>query len=223
MKALRLLVLGLVLLNGLYLAWSQGWLQAYGLGPHDDREPQRLTRQIRPEALRLLTPDPAPSPLPVTPVASVPGAPVCLQAGVFDETQARALREALQAGWPEGSWQLQAVTEPARWIVYVGRFPTPEAAQRRRAELASLNLRFEPLTQPELLPGLSLGAYASQAQAEEALAALTRRGLRKARVMQERAARQGQRLQLPAVDEALRARLDSLAPVLAGQPLAPCP
>lgn len=223
MKALRLGLLLLVLLNGLYLAWSQGWLQAYGLGPQDDREPQRLARQVRPEALRLLTPEAAPSPPPATPVASVSGAPVCLQAGLFDEAQARTLREALQAGWPEGSWQLQAVAEPARWIVYVGRFPTPEAAQRRRAELAPLNLRFEPLTQPELLPGLSLGAYASQAQAEEALGALTRRGLRKARVMQERAARQGQRLQLPAVDEALRARLDSLTPALAGQPLTPCP
>lgn len=223
MKALRLLVLGLVLLNALYLAWSQGWLQAYGLGPQDDSEPQRLTRQIRPEALRLLPQEPASGLTSATPSVSLPAGPACLQAGLFDEAQARTLREALQADWPEGSWQLQAVTEPARWIVYVGRFPTPEAAQRRRAELAPLNLRFEPLTQPELLPGLSLGAYASQAQAEEALAALTRRGLRKARVMQERAARQGQRLQLPAVDEALRARLDSLTPVLAGQPLTPCP
>lgn len=223
MRFLRLGLLLLVLLNGVYLAWSQGWLQAYGLGPQDDAEPQRLGRQIRPEALRVLSDAPLPSfasnptPIPAT------AATRCLQAGLFDEAQAQALRTALQANLPEGSWTLRPVSEPARWIVYVGRFPSSEAAQRRRTELAALNLRFEPLNQPELLPGLSLGAYATQSQAEEALAALTRRGLRKARVMQEQPARSGQRLQLPAVDEAQQARLAGLAPVLAGQSLQPCP
>ena len=49
----------LVLLNVAYFAWSQGYLQAYALGPQKQSEPQRLQRQLKPEALRVL-PEPPP-------------------------------------------------------------------------------------------------------------------------------------------------------------------
>lgn len=48
---LRLLVLLLVLLNAGYYAWSQGMLRSYGWAPVEQSEPQRLTQQIRPEAI----------------------------------------------------------------------------------------------------------------------------------------------------------------------------
>lgn len=51
---LRVVVLVLLLLNGAYLAWSQGWLSGLGYGPAQQREPQRMGQQIRPEALELL-------------------------------------------------------------------------------------------------------------------------------------------------------------------------
>lgn len=54
---LRLLALLLLCLNLGYLAWSQGWLRAYGLGPEQINEPDRLQQQIRPQAIRLLTPE----------------------------------------------------------------------------------------------------------------------------------------------------------------------
>ena len=53
---MRLLVLFLILANGLYFAWSDGWLRAYGFAPAPQSEPQRMAQQIRPEALRVLTP-----------------------------------------------------------------------------------------------------------------------------------------------------------------------
>lgn len=56
---LRMVVLVLVLLNSAYLAWSQGWLLGLGYGPTPQREPQRLSQQIRPEALRLVSPEAA--------------------------------------------------------------------------------------------------------------------------------------------------------------------
>ena len=52
---LRFLVLALALINGVYFAWAQGLLQAYGFAPAQQTEPQRLGQQIKPEALRLLT------------------------------------------------------------------------------------------------------------------------------------------------------------------------
>jgi hypothetical protein len=51
---LRIFVLVLVLLNSAYFAWSQGWLLGLGYGPTQQREPQRLSQQIHPEALRLV-------------------------------------------------------------------------------------------------------------------------------------------------------------------------
>lgn len=217
---LRLLVLALVLLNGLYYAWSHDLLRDYGFAPARQSEPQRLAQQIRPEAVRILSPDEMRRA--EAAVQAPPKPAECLQAGLFDEAQVTTLRRALEAALPPGSWLLDTAAEPARWIVYMGRYPSAEVLARKRAELASLNLRFEPLTNPELEPGLSLGGFATQAAANEELAALNRRGVRTARVVQERAEARGSLLKIPAADEALRARLDEAKPALAGKPLRSC-
>ena len=54
---LRLFVLLLLLANGLYFAWSEGWLRELGVGPALQTEPQRMGQQIKPEALRILSPE----------------------------------------------------------------------------------------------------------------------------------------------------------------------
>lgn len=219
---LRFFVLALLLLNSVYFAWSQGLLQALDWAPVQQTEPQRLAQQIRPEALRLLSVselreiETAPAPK----VAAKPT--VCLQAGLLDEAQAAALRSTLASTWPNGSWALDLIERPARWIVYMGRYASADARVKKRAELASLNLQFEPLNNPALEWGLSLGGFETQAAANVELGALSRRGVRTARVVQERAEVRGVMLRLPMVDEALRARLDELKPALAGMSLGSC-
>ena len=217
---LRIILLTLILLNGLYYAWSHGLLQAYGFAPVAQTEPQRVGHQIRPEALRILT-EPELLTVEATPRATAkPSA--CLQAGPFDAIQSAVLRRSLASVLPAGSWAMEDATEPARWIVYMGKYPNPEALARKRAQLASLNLKFEPLTNPTLGLGLSLGGYETQAAATAALDALARRGVRTARVVQERAEVSGMLLQLPVVDDALQARLEGLKPVMAGKAWNPC-
>lgn len=54
----------LLVLNLGWLAWSQGWLQPLGLGPVVQTEPERLQRQLHPEALRI---GPLSAPPPATP------------------------------------------------------------------------------------------------------------------------------------------------------------
>jgi hypothetical protein len=218
---LRLFVLLLVLLNGLYFAWSQGLLGGLGLAPVQQSEPQRLAQQIRPDALHLLTPQEPGLPQAPPRITSAKTTE-CLQAGLFDEVQGVLLRRTLVASLPANSWVLDAVETPARWIVYMGKFASTDELASKRAQLASLNLKFEPLVNPALAPGLSLGGFGTQAAANEALAALIQRGVRTARVLQERAEARGLLLRLPSVDEALRARLDGLTPVLAGNPWTPC-
>ncbi len=217
---LRLMVLVLVLVNGLYFAWSQGLLQSWGAAPTQQSEPQRLTQQIRPEALRLLNTDEARR----IESAAAPAArgPECLQAGLFDERQATAVRQTLEPLLPAGSWTLEAAVEPARWIIYMGKYLTPDAVTRKKAELRQLGVSFEGLSNQALEPGLSLGGFTSQAAAQQQLDRLAQRGVRTARVTQEREEARGQVLRLPVVDDALRARLEEIRTVLNGKPLRTC-
>ena len=238
---LRALVLGLLLANTAYFAWSQGWLMAFNLAPVQQAEPHRLTQQINPEAMRLnRTPVPeAPVSAPVAPgsapepaasaatpasatVASAAAAGECLQAGLFNELQVNALRPRLQSTLPDGSWAFSPVVEPGRWIIYMGRYANEEMVAKKRSELRARGVKFEPVQNPGLNPGLSLGNFDSKAGADRELAKDAERGVRTARVILERAEVRGQRLTLPAVDAALEAQLETLKPRLAGKVLVAC-
>ena len=225
---LRLLVLVLVLANAGYWAWSQGLLATYGLAPAVQTEPQRLATQIRPEAIRLLTPEEArkiesgPSRLASASQAGEAPAPECLQAGLFSEEQTATLRSALDATLPPGSWQLESSVEPARWIVYMGKYSNEEALVKKRGELRQLGVAFRPVTNPALAPGLALASFPAQADAEKELARIATKGVRTARVTQERAEVRGQILKLAAVDATLRSQLDAIRPQLQGKTLQPC-
>ena len=225
---LRLIVLLLLLANGVYFAWAQGLLRGYGFAPAAQSEPQRVAQQLRPDSLRILKPDEvkrldaAPPAVQAAAPSVSANPPECLQAGLFNDAQATALRTQLQPALPANTWLLDAVVEPARWIVYMGKYPTADALVKKRAELASLNLKFETLTNPALEIGLSLGGFQTQAAANTALANLNRRGVRTARVVQERAEVRGTLLKIPAADDAVKARLEEFKTALAGKPLRAC-
>ena len=228
---LRLLVLFLILANGIYFVWSQGFLRAWDFAPAQQTEPQRLAQQLRPENLRILkageagrleaaAPTPAPASLPAMAAAAQPTQ--CFQAGLFDDTQTQALRRALESSLPAGTWQLESTLEPARWIVYMGKYPNADVLAKKRQELAALNLKLEPLNSASLEPGLSLGGFDTQAAATTLLANLTKRGVRTAQVVRERSEARGTLLKLAAVDEALKLRFDEIRPALAGKVLQLC-
>lgn len=217
---LRLFVLLLLLLNAVYFAWSQGMLRAYGWAPAQQREPQRVAQQIRPEAIHILSTEEVRR---LEQAAQTPAKPPeCLQAGPFDEAQTETLRKALEAALPPGAWTLETTEQPARWIVYLGKFSSPAALEKRRAELLKLKFQLLPLENPELEPGLSLGGFDTQAEAEAEQKNLQRRGVRTARVVQERPLLRQSELKLPAVDEALRAKLEALKPALGDKSLHSC-
>lgn len=213
---LRLIVLVLLLANAAYFAWAQGLLAPVGLAPATQSEPQRLAQQIKPEAIRVLPGEEA-----RRIETAIAKAPDCLQAGLFTDGEAATLKQALDA-WPAGSWTIEPATEPARWIVYMGKYPDAAALEKKKSELRSRNVSFEPLSNPSLEPGLSLGGYPTEAAAKQQLEALGQKGVHTAKVLQEKPEAKGQQLKLPAVDEALRARLDDLKSALNGKPLKAC-
>jgi hypothetical protein len=51
---LRVVLLLLILANGLFWAWREGWLSAIGMAPTSQREPQRQEQQVAPELVRVL-------------------------------------------------------------------------------------------------------------------------------------------------------------------------
>lgn len=216
---LRFFVLLLVLANGAYFAWAQGMLLVWGYGPTQQSEPQRLNQQIRPENLRLLNADDAQR----AEVAGIaPRPPECLQAGVFNDAQVAALRQVLDTSLPPGAWNFEAVTEPPRWIIYMGRYAGADAVNKKKAELRQIGVSFENVTTAGLEPGLSLGGFASQAAAQQQLNTLSQRGVRTAKLVQERAEVSGQMLRLLQVDDTVRPRLDDLKAALSGKPLRTC-
>ena len=228
---LRLAVLILLLANAGYYAWSQGLLRTWGLAPATQSEPERLERQLNPDALKLLpaqSPPPAETdePEPAEAAASAPATPPtpsstqCLQAGSFDERQAAALRQAA-ATLPSGSWTLDAVVVPGRWMVYMGRFADAEAVDKKRAELRALGIAYD-RPGATLEPGLSLGRFSSEEAAQRALTDLGRKGVRTARVVQERRDTPAYLLRLPNADAALRQQVRGLRGALAGKELRGC-
>jgi hypothetical protein len=214
---LRLIVLVLLLANAGYFAWSQGLLAGVGLAPVQQSEPQRALQQIKPEAIRVLASDEARR----IEAAPLPRPPECLQAGLFNASEAAVLRQALDA-WPGGSWAIEPATEPARWIVYMGKFADANSLEKKKSELRTLNVSFEPLANASLEPGISLGGYPTEAAAKQQQQALAQKGVHTAKVVQERPEAKGELLKLPAVDDALRARVDDLKSALVGKPLKAC-
>ena len=195
-------------------------LRSYGFAATSQREPQRLTQQIMPEAIRVLTP--AEFKRVEAQVQADLAPKECLQAGPFDDAQATALRTALETTMVPGSWQLQASTVPARWIVYMGKFANAEGLAKKREELAAMRLVPQSLNNADLEIGLSLGGFDSQSAAQAELARLNLRGIRTARVVQERGEGQQTMLKLPALTQDMKRRLNDLKPALAGRTLKAC-
>ena len=216
---LRLHIVLLLLLNGAYFLWTQGHLAALVLAPVNPSEPQHLAQQINPEALTLMTADESKRLAAEAAAASITE---CLTAGPLDDKLAAVVREAATQSLATGQWSLDTITVPGRWIIYMGRYGDPVMLSRKKAELRARRISYEPLTNPALEPGLSLGSFVSQGAANEELAALSQRGVRTAKVVQERPDSKAYALKLPAVGEALRGKLEPLRDSLGGKSLRPC-
>ena len=212
---LRLLVAALLAANLLFWAWHHTPLaQALGLRAGEQgREPERLQRQIHPEAIQLLKPGARPvaassaaGPGAAGALALASAAEMCLEAGpLSDNAAGAALRELGQAGVPAGGWVDMRRDLPGRWIVYMGRYPERDTLLKKTEELQRLGLVATELKSPaELAPGLALGEFGVQAEAQGRLERLQARGVRTARVLQ---------LASPGAEH--RVRVDRVAPAVA--------
>lgn len=222
---LRMCVLLLLLANGLYAAWRLGALAPLGFEPATVGEPEALTRQKRPEAIALRAPGGAssevgtpvaaaePAPEPETPPAeAAPEEPrACWELRGLSDEQAQKLKQGMVSlGWSEDDWRLVEFKLPGRWVVYMGPLGG-EALAAKKAELRRLQVDFRDVNVRPLGPGLALGTFSSEAAAEQGMQDLRPKGVRTARVAQERPESTSLALRLPSVTEAQRDLVDGLA------------
>jgi hypothetical protein len=241
---LRLFVLLLLLANSLFFAWTNGLLSQWGLVEATKNESFRLAEQIEPERIVIKHNDVAPAPT-VTNTAAAPApaqAPsstplltpsptastttTCLTAGAFNDRQSTILKQTLSTKLPDIRWRFDLVSVPARWIVYMGKYPNTSARELKKSQLDQIKVHYEVLTEANLEPGLSLGSHATQAAANQSLQQLVKQGVRTARVLQESPEQKGQTLVVPAIDDVNRTQLNAvyttIATQIANKPLQVC-
>ena len=146
----------------------------------------------------------------------------CLQAGLFSDEQTATLRARLQNALPVGSWEFESTIEPARWMIYMGKYASADLLAKKRAELRQRNVSFQSLNDPALEPGLSLGNFSDQLDAQAELERIAKLGVKTARVIQAQPELRGQKLKLAAVTPDLRTQLEAIKPQLLGKTLQAC-
>jgi len=217
---LRALVALLLLANLVFLAWSQGALDGVlGVRAIGDREPERLAQQVRPEIVRIL------SPQAVAAAASAAESRLaCLEAGPFDGNTVVAAESALAATLPSGTWARVTTERPNTWVVYLGRYPNREAMQRKEQELGRLRVDYDELRNaPDLEPGLALGRYSQRTDAEVALGDFARRGVQSARVVELSRGGTLHMLRVERADAELTTKITGLRLDALGKGFVPCP
>ena len=220
---LRLVALALLLANAVLLAAQFGLFDvltggsAASLRAARQREPERLQRQLAPDALHILSPQAASAALGAAAASAAQAAAArCLEAGPFGSaelaTAERSLRDAgLVAGAAAGNWLALKTDDSGAFMVYMGRYADRDLLQRKQDELKRMKLDAEDLRgMPELQPGLSLGRFDNKPAADAALARMLQRGVHTARVITLRPAQALTLLQVPVADAPTRARLAGL-------------
>lgn len=221
---LRWVLLVLVAANAVFFSWSQGLWAGRGWAPARVSEPERMQQEVQAQAIRVLNSAPETADKTTEPITTDSVVPSCLWAPGFSPGQADALRQAMGTlSLPESVWSLSENRSPGRWIVYWGKFESPEVMAQRKATLRRLKIDHREVTLPRLAPGLALGTFSNEDATKEALSKVQAQGIRTARLAVERAETVNWALRLPAITETQRQAILGLGAALAGKTLQACP
>ncbi|MBU0916598.1 MAG: hypothetical protein KKD97_09610 [Gammaproteobacteria bacterium] len=217
--------------------WLKAWA---GMPAEGQREPQRLSAQLHAEQIEVLqpgdtaqnhalrrrtppaeaasTPDSAASAAEATSAASSATAQqaaatpaLCVEAGPFNPEDAAAVDKTLRPLLQAGSWTRQSIAIGGQWMVYMGPYNDEELYDRKVTELKRIKgLNFDEVRNGTYARGLSLGRFASEADAETRLGGLKQRGIRTARVVTIRPAGQVHYLRVAQANESMQVTLSGL-------------
>ncbi len=214
----RALVIGLVAANGAVWAWWHGWLAPMAAAPGtEQRDPDRLGRQLQPESVVLRAAaveggakpvSPAPSAAALSPTAAAS----CLEAGPFGDNAMPAVERELAAAGVAAAGIKTLDGPPLSWWIYMGRYANDAAAQSKSDELRRIGIEHDTVRSPaDLRPGLALGRFTDRERAQAELGRLGAKGIHTARVVEVVAdAPRTRRVQVATNDSALAARVQAL-------------
>lgn len=142
-------------------------------------------------------------------VASGPA--LCVEAGPFNPEDAATVDKALRPLLPSGSWTRQSIAIGGQWMVYMGPYTDEDLYDRKVIELKRIKgLNFDEVRSGPYAKGLSLGRFASDADAEARLGSLKQRGIRTARVVTIRPAGQVHYLRVAQANVSMQVTLSGL-------------
>lgn len=166
----RLFFFLLIFANLIFFAWAQGHFGRVD----ENREPQRLTSQLQADKLRIVR------------VAQVPDAKkpalACRIINGLNPTEAETVKAAMKTSGA-GEAIVVAPTQPKPHLVAITDLANKAAAEKKAAELARFGVTEQVTVEQEGgIFEIVLGAFATEAEAREFLAAQVKRGIKSARV-----------------------------------------
>jgi hypothetical protein len=214
----------LVLANVAFFAWANF------IGELDSQsDPRPVARQVTPEKLRIVPPDPVAKtdaavvakPAPEAPPARV----ACIEWGAFAPTDAARAGEALVPFALGPRLSQRQVEEVTNWWVYIPPRGNKQEAQKKVGELKSRGVDEFFIVQD---PGpfqyaVSLGVFKTEAAATNQLEALRAKDVRTAVVGKRETQLQKTYFQVRPADDALAAKLRETALGFAGSEVRECP
>ena len=166
----RLFFFLLVFANLIFFAWTQGYFGQVD----ENREPQRLASQLQADKLHIVGKAQAPA-------AKKPDL-ACRTINGLNAAEAEALKTAMKTGGA-GEATIQPLVELKPHLVVITDLANKAAAEKKAAELVRFGVTEQvPVALPDGRHEIVLGAFATEAEASEFLAALVKRGIKSARV-----------------------------------------
>ena len=202
---MRSLFFLLVLANLLFYAWHAGYI---GPGDTQKGEAERLTMQITPEKIRLLSADE------VKKIADAGRARnnVCFDWGTFPAQEAEKAGEALATLNLGSRLQTRTVEETAGWWVFLPPQGSKPNADKKVDELKALGVSDFFIVQEDGANkfAVSLGVFRTEDAAKNYLAAVTAKGVKTARSGERETRVQKAVFRLSGIDEATGVKFDAI-------------
>ena len=202
---MRALFFLLVLANLLFFGWHAGYI---GPGESKKGEGERLTQQIAPEKIRIVTPDEAKK----IREAAKTRVNACIEWGTFPAQEAEKAAEALAALNLGNRLVTRTVEETAGWWVSMPPQGNKANADKKVDEMKRLGITDFFIVQDEGPNkfAISLGVFRTEDAARSYLATVAAKGVKTARADQRETKVQKTIFRLNGLDEVATAKFDAL-------------
>ncbi len=202
---MRSLFLLLVLANILFYAWHAGYI---GPGDANKGEAERLTMQITPEKIRILSA----GEIKKLADAAKSRSGSCFEWGTFPAQEADKAGEALAALNLGNRLQTRTVEETAGWWVFLPPQGSKVNADKKVDELKALGVSDFFIVQEDGANkfAVSLGVFRTEEAAQNYLAAVSARGVKTARSGERETRVQKTVFRFSGMDEAIAVKFDAI-------------